>query len=45
MTQVVEFDKYPVDVQDLQKNHHQFRGIYGIIYLKLIKKSRKVASC
>ena len=40
----VEFEKYPVDVQDCRKITDQFRGIYGI-YPNLIKEHRRMSTC
>ena len=36
----IDFEKYPVEVQDFMKTTHHFRGINGI-YFKLIMKSQK----
>ena len=40
----VEFEKWPVKVQDFMKTTHRFRGICKI-YLKLIKKNRDITTC
>ena len=37
----VEFEKYPVEVQDCRKITDHFRGIYGI-YPDLIKENRRM---
>jgi hypothetical protein len=38
----VEFEKEPIEFQDLRKITHHFRGIYGM-HLKLMK--RKLKNC
>ena len=42
----VELEKWLVEVQDLGKSTHHFRGIYRILYVKLIiiKKNRKITT-
>ena len=40
----VDFEKYPVGVQDIRKRTHHFIRIYGI-YLNLIKKIQKITTC
>ena len=39
----VEFEKYPVEVQDCRKITDHFRGIYRI-YLNLIKENRRMST-
>ena len=40
----VEFEKWPVEVQDFRKFTDHFRGIYRI-YIKVLKKTRKMSTC
>ena len=40
----VEFEKYPVEVQDCRKITNHFRGIHGI-YPILIKENRRMSTC
>ena len=42
--ELVELEKYLVDVLDFMENIHHFREIYGI-YLKLPKKNQKITTC
>jgi hypothetical protein len=37
----VEFEKYPVEVPNLQDNYQSF----GMVYLKLMEKNRKTTTC
>ena len=39
---LVEFEKYPIEVQNFEKITNQFRGIYGIQF-KLIRKNQITA--
>ena len=41
--EVVEFEKWPVEVQDFRKITHRSRGIYEI-HLKLVKKNRNITT-
>ena len=40
----VEFEEYPVDVQDCKKITDNFRGIYRI-YPNLMKETRGISIC
>ena len=40
----VEFEKYPVEVEECRKITDQFRGIYRI-YPNLIKKNWRMSTC
>ena len=42
--ETVDFDKQPVEVQDLRNFTNHFRGIYRI-HLELMKKNRKMSTC
>ena len=40
--ELVEFEKKPVEVQGFRNITNHFRGIYGILYLNLIYKNRRM---
>ena len=40
----VEFEKYPVEVQDCKRITDHFRGIYRI-YLNLMKENWRMSTC
>ena len=42
--ELVEFEKWPVEVGDFRRISDHFRGIYKI-YLKRIKQNRKMSTC